>query len=598
MTVSVQARAAGDVDSDRPVRVETRTEAPNALPQAICRPVLLAGERIVDDHGTPLIQCIVVDEDRNDNAVRARRNGAVATSILALAPHGEPTDAEVLVPSADADWLSRENLALPFDLRSLDGMSGVAGWVRYYTTDGRRRIQSYFARAGRYQAMIEDELRNQDAPLDLLWVVAIESNFEPEAGSSAGARGLWQFMERTAISRGLRVDREVDERLDVERSTREAITYLKLQQTRFGSWPLALAAYNAGSGHVRSSIREHGVTELDAMERYGAVYQDARAYAAKIIAIALIARNRAYFGFDAVVPDAPVEWDTVTVEEDVRLSLIADAAGVPASQVIALNPALRARAVPRGGYDVRIPKGTFGTFVQSYDRVASRYGKAHSSVVLRFGETLATVARREGIPERVLRAVNGFSSSERVPYGTVLVVPESSRRPTTTSATATEKPTIVVAETEFSYPDRARVFYQANPLDRLTEIAEYFGVSPYQLAAWNELDPNATIWGGMVFQLWIDPNFNLDEAIVLREEDVDIVRMGTPEWVAWRQQDESTSERTPAPARRSHRVRAGDTVLRIAGRYGVDASDIVRWNRLRDSQHIVIGQDLWVSPPR
>lgn len=558
---------------------------------ALCNPVLLDSEgEIRPDHGGELLRCYIVDPTANDNSRRAARENLARTPVFA-----DISD-DLLDPEASADdaWIVHEGLELPFELRTLEGMSAVVRWVRFYATEGRGRMNQYLARAGRFRAMIEDELRAAQAPKDLLWVVAIESNFDPTAGSHAGATGLWQFMARTAQSRGLRVDREVDERYDVEQSTRAAIGYLLMQKGRFGSWPLALAAYNAGSGHVRSSIRTGEVTELDAMARYGVVYQDARSYAAKIMAIALIARNLEYFGFQGVVADAPITWDSVRVEEAVRLSLIADAAGVSADAVIALNPALRARAVPRGGYDVRIPAGTFETFVRSYDRVASRYGREHSTVTLRFGESPATIARREGIPERVLRAVNGFGPSESLPYGTQLVIPESSRRERASASSASsEKPVVVIAEQRFEYPERTRVFYQTLSHDTLSEIADFFGVSRYQLAAWNELDPNATIWAGMILQIFVAPDFDTSSAVLFGEDEVQILRVGTPEWSAWRQAEQSSS--TPA-ARRSHKIRAGDTVLGIANRYGVDPSDIVRWNRLRDASHIVIGQELWVSP--
>lgn len=571
--------------------IQVPVDPQDGATRAWCTPILItrAGETTVD-HATPLLQCVVADPRQNDNQTRVSRTNSSVEVLLARLSDG---DGEVV---EDVSWVVHEGLDLPFGLASLEGMGGVARWVRFYASEGRGRMNSYLARAGRYRALIEEELAAADAPKDLLWVVAIESNFDPTAGSHAGAAGLWQFMARTAQSRGLRVDREVDERYDVVRSTREAISYLMMQKERFGSWPLALAAYNAGSGHVRSSIRAHEVTELDAMARRGVVYQDARSYAAKIIAIGLIARNAKYFGFDGVVPERPIEWDVVRVDDNVRLSLIADAAGVSAAEVIALNPALRTRTVPRGGAEVRIPKGTFQRFVHEYDRVASRYGKEHSIVPLRFGESVANVARREGIPERVLRAVNGFSSSDRIPYGTELIVPESSRRTEESSTQRTSaKPVVVVAEREFAYENRKRIFYQTLAHDTLREIAEFFQVSHFQLAAWNELDPSATLWGGMMLQIYVADDFDHSGAVVFSEDEVQVLRIGTPEWSAWRQSDESTSASQPAP-RRQHKVKAGDTVLGIANRYGVDPQDIVRWNRLRDSAHIVIGQELWVSP--
>lgn len=574
----------------------------------VCVPVLLDEQgEATRDHAYPLVRCLIADRSQNDNA--ARENARVQSVIATV--HDEEHldelddidldyqsigDAEELSP-----WFDNASLDYPFGLSSLRGMREVERFVAFYSQDGRGRIHSYFSRAGRYQDMILEELERQDAPRDLLWVVALESNFDPTARSRVGAAGLWQFMPRTAVARGMTIGGGVDERLDPEIATREGIRYLHYQLERFGSWPLALAAYNAGSGHVRGQIRAHGVTELDAMERYGAVYQGARSYAAKIIAVALIDRNREHFGFEAVMPDEPWSYDTVRMEEAVRLSLIADAAGVGVDEVMALNPALTGRAIPRGGWDVRLPEGSFETFVRSYDRVAERWGKEHTSVVLRFGETPAMIAERFDIPERVLRAVNGFDSSEKVPYGAELVVPESSRRSRgapSAPAASREEPTVIVPPHTFDYRDRARLFYEVHDRDTLQEIADFFEVSVYELAAWNELDARSTIWRGMTLQIFVDAEFDASTAIVLAEEECNVVVMGSPEWVAWREAEAASERATSARARRRHTVRAGDTVLGIANRYGVDASDIVRWNRLRDSGHIVIGQELLVSPGR
>lgn len=586
-----------------------RPETPSsevATPATLCVPIVVDEQgNAVRDHGYPIVRCVIADRSANDNV---QRNNRFRRSIQALpATAGDlPESVEhaladeeetfLLSESTHAAWFDNNSIILPFDLDSLDGLSEVERYVSYYISEGRGRIVSYFARAGRYRALIEDELRAQGAPLDLLWVVAVESGFDPTVRSRAGAAGLWQFMPRTAQSRGLTVDREVDERLDPEIATREGIRYLAYQLERFGSWPLALAAYNAGSGHVRGQIREYGVTELDAMARYGSVYQGARSYAAKIIAIALIARNRAHFGFDSVVEDAPITWDTVEIRSPVRLSLIADAAGTDAADIIALNPALVGKAVPKQGWNVRIPKDSFETFVRNYDRVAERYGTEHATTVLRFGETPGMVAQRYDIPERVLRAVNGFSSSDRVPYGSTLVIPQSSRRtqgaPSAPAASA-DAPTVVVPAQEFLYPTRQHIFYEVRAQDTLKDIGEFFDVSPHEIAAWNELDVRSTLWSGMVLQLWVAGDRSLDDALVLHADDVTIVRMGTPEWAAWRRSQSDHVE--VSRSRRVHKVRPGDTVLRIASRYGVDAKDIVRWNRLSDSGRIVIGQELFVS---
>lgn len=561
----------------------------------VCIPVDLdAEDTFARDPGFPVVRCVISDPSANDNQ---RRQNAQKTAVLAQVDPSAEAETEEAFEAYILEALAHPDLELPFDLNSLDGMSEVPRYVRFYLTEGRGRLGSYFARAGRYEDMIRTALDAQDAPQDLLWVVAIESNFKIQAVSHAGAAGLWQFMPRTARSRGMIVDGRIDERLDPEIATEKAIEYLLYQRERFGAWPLALAAYNAGSGHVRSEIRTWGVTELDAMERYGSVYQSARSYAAKIIALALIDRNRELFGVDAIVPDEPIVWETVKIDDAVRLSLIADAARVPVDELLKLNPALVGKAVPKGGWEVRLPEGTYERFVKQYDRVARRYGKEHLSVTLRFGETLAMIAERYGVPERVLRAVNGYGHREAVPYGTEVVVPQGSGSTSARSdkdEASSEPLTVVVPAKSYEYPDRTRVFYEVHTQDSLQDIATYFDVSVYELAAWNELSPESTLWQGMVLQVYTEKELSAEEAIYREESECRVLQTGSEEWKAWREEKKKATARR----RRSVTVKKGDTVLKIAKRHGVKAADIVRWNGLRDSAHIVIGQKLYLSPRR
>jgi soluble lytic murein transglycosylase-like protein len=108
------------------------------------------------------------------------------------------------------------------------------------------------------QARIAQILAQEGLPADLLGVAKVESNFNPLALSPRSARGVWQLIPETARRFGLRVDGGVDERVDVERSTRAAARYLKELYAMFGDWKLALAGYNAGEKRVQSAQARTG----------------------------------------------------------------------------------------------------------------------------------------------------------------------------------------------------------------------------------------------------------------------------------------------------------------------------------------------------
>lgn len=127
-----------------------------------------------------------------------------------------------------------------------------------YTISGQREMRKMLEDFPTYHPVLLAAIRAEGLPDWLAYVPLAESRLAMRARSTAGAMGFWQLMPATARSLGLRVDDQVDERLDIYKSSRAAARYLKQLHRQFDDWLLALAAYNCGAGNIRKAQRLTG----------------------------------------------------------------------------------------------------------------------------------------------------------------------------------------------------------------------------------------------------------------------------------------------------------------------------------------------------
>jgi len=147
----------------------------------------------------------------------------------------------------------------------------------------RDRMQSRAvpSRAAKLVPLLRSVFASEGLPPDLVWLAEAESSFNPKARSPVGARGLFQFMPATAKEMGLRTFLP-DERENPEKSARAAARYLRQLYQRFESWPLALAAYNAGGGRVNRTLNNNRATTF--AEISDALPAETRMYVPKVLA--------------------------------------------------------------------------------------------------------------------------------------------------------------------------------------------------------------------------------------------------------------------------------------------------------------------------
>src|SRR5262245_66216767 len=166
-----------------------------------------------------------------------------------------------------------------------------------------------------------------------MYVAMIESGFDPNDRSHAGAVGLWQFMPEGGRIYGLRNDYWVDERRNPEKATEAFVHYIADLKERFGAWPIAFAAFNAGYGAVLRAMQKYNTNDYWELCRHeDALPWDTVLYVPKVMATALVGENRPKFGYDTVRPDPAFTYERVSVSSSMSFAAVARAAGVSPSE--------------------------------------------------------------------------------------------------------------------------------------------------------------------------------------------------------------------------------------------------------------------------
>jgi membrane-bound lytic murein transglycosylase D len=334
-------------------------------------------------------------------------------------------------------------------------------WIDLMKGRQSKVTKLWLERSGKYAPMIRQQLRARGMPEDLVYLAFIESGFSPDAHSRASAVGLWQFIAETGRRYGLESSPYLDERRDPIEATSAALDYLQELHKRFGSWYLAAAAYNTGENRVDRILRERvgGLRGDEELFWRIAPYlpEETRDYVPLMLAAGFIGKNPAEYGFTDVNYQAPLAFDTVPVDSQTSLELIAIAANVPLSEVKSLNPHLVRGTTPPGrAWHVRIPVGSDSVFATNYVTVAKLeqqrekarlagakpYLRTHR---VRSGETLSGIARKYGVSVNALVKANaGLSSRSKLRAGKTITIPGgapkksvvTAKRPATKTAPA------------------------------------------------------------------------------------------------------------------------------------------------------------------
>lgn len=234
---------------------------------------------------------------------------------------------------------------------------------RYLTPSNRQWLADVLYDSIPYRPYIRAKLKEHKMPLYLQYLPIVESNYKPTAVSGSGATGIWQFMANS-MHPFLKKNEYFDERRDPWKETDAALLKLAENFKMFKDWHLAIAAYNMGAGAVGRIVKANPGKDYWALAEKGLLSKQASEYIPKLIAIADIVENADFYGAievgvaDKRIEDAaPEKFSYLTIKGSIKLSTVAQAAGLPLETVKMLNIELLEETTPPGTYRLRLPAG-------------------------------------------------------------------------------------------------------------------------------------------------------------------------------------------------------------------------------------------------
>ena len=463
----------------------------------------------------------------------------------------------------------------------------VVFWLDYYKNRRRELFMAGLERSGKYLDRFQAIFREAGLPEDLVYFAHVESAFKTTAYSRARARGIFQFIAGTGRRYGLRIDGWVDERADPEKSARAAAAYLKDLHDEFGDWYLALAAYNAGEGKIRSAIRRSGSRDFWRIAGTRYIRRETKNYVPAILAATMLAKEPGKHGLD-YTPEREVVYDTVDIDGAVDLQVLSRCGAGDLETLRLLNPALRRGQTPPGTKtSLRVPTGTGDALLAALELVPPGERLLYVRHVVHRGDTLSLIAGRYGVSVGDIQVANHMGRRTTIHVGQELTIP-------TSSGSAAELARNTPAPIEA--PDGEPTRYRVRRGDTLSAIARRFHTTPEAIASRNRIGVRSTIHVGQT--LTVVPGVRSVEETATASATAPPVVPAPAEPLA-----QTAAPPAPEPDDETstlptvHTVRRGETLTSIAEHYGTTASAIARTNGRSTRRVLHVGDRLKIVPP-
>jgi membrane-bound lytic murein transglycosylase D len=283
-------------------------------------------------------------------------------------------------------------------------------------------------RSSRYLFYIVQEVNVRNMPTEIALLPFVESAFVTHAKSSAKAMGLWQFMPATGKDFRLTQNVFRDERRDVVQSTDAALDYLQRLYDQFGTWELALAAYNWGAGNISKAQKRNLAAGLPTDYLSLKMPKETRQYVPKLMAYRQIVLDPQAYGIVLPTLENHPYFIALDIDNDIDVAVAIKLAEIPEEEFHNLNPSFNKPVIlSNANQQILLPFAhaeIFQANLKSYNKPLSSW----TAVKIAKTESVDQVAKMLAVDVDALRSVNGIPKGMRIKAGSTVLIPKTSSR--------------------------------------------------------------------------------------------------------------------------------------------------------------------------
>lgn len=471
------------------------------------------------------------------------------------------------------------------------------------------------ARASRYLYYTVREAERRNIPTELALLPVIESSYDPNANSNAAAAGLWQFIPSTGRIYGLNQTPTFDGRRDVIESTRAAYDFLTSLYNQFGSWELALAAYNAGPGRIQSAINYNQSRGLPTDYWSLNLPTETMNYVPRFMAVAQIVKNPSNYNVYLPAIANRQHFRSVPANVGVSLAEVSSLTGVSYDELRALNPALSAGSVDSSGPSrILIPSDVNETVDK---KITQLRGNGYQSPTYTANSTIYPSAVTTTTPTPLPNSSNdlaAMANSMVKNQTTTYVAPVVTKNPIGSEPpiTAAELKTVTAElKSANNLPTTSvtvtpnNTIVQEPPLSKaeISSIAQQIEqTSPQVQQAINPTDGNINLNAVQTQQSVLEAKgetkkLSYQEPPVVLPANVKTTpasgeTTNSPKAVVTAKP--VVKKPRPTGTRTTYQVKRGDTLGNIATKMGVNWRDIAEWNQIDANAPLLAGTTLYL----